>query len=75
MWGWNRQMWEKSKGTTKYEKRTVTCDKNRTNAMLVLLNITMELSNVRKKFITCDVGTAQYEDENVKYEKKNHQMW
>ena len=23
---WNRQMWEKSKGTTKCEKRTVTCD-------------------------------------------------
>ena len=26
MWGWNRQMWEKSKGTAKCEKRTVTCD-------------------------------------------------
>ena len=26
MWRWNRQMWEKSKGTTKYKKRTVTCD-------------------------------------------------
>ena len=24
MWGWNRQIWEKSKGTTKCEKRTVT---------------------------------------------------
>ena len=65
----NHQMWEKSKGTTKCEKRivtcdirtaqcadrivkcnkrTVTCDKNRADAMLVLLNITMELSNLRK---------------------------
>ena len=26
MWGWNRQIWEKSKGTTKCEKRTVTYD-------------------------------------------------
>ena len=55
MWGWNRQMWEKSKETIKCEKktitRTVTCDKNRTNAMLVLLNITMELSNLREKKI------------------------
>ena len=65
---------KKSKGTTKCEKRivtcdigttqcedetvkcekktitrTVTCDKNRTNAMLVLLNITVELSNLREK--------------------------
>ena len=41
----------------------------------------MELSNVRKKkgkgttkcekrTITCDVGTAQCEDETIKYEKK-----
>ena len=48
-------MWEKSKETIKCEKktitRTVTCDKNRTNAMLVLLNITMELSNLREKKI------------------------
>ena len=35
-------MWEKNKGTTERDKRTV----------------------------TCDVGTAQYEDETVKCEKK-----
>ena len=23
---WNRQMWEKNKGTTKYKKRTIICD-------------------------------------------------
>ena len=35
-------MWEKNKGTIKYDKRTV----------------------------TCDVGTAQYENRTVKYEEK-----
>ena len=34
---------------THCDKRTVTCDKNRTYAMLVLLNITIEPSNLRKK--------------------------
>ena len=42
-------MREKSKGTAKCEKRIVTCDKNRTYAILVLLNIIMEQSNLRKK--------------------------
>ena len=42
MWGWNRQIWEKSKGTIQREKRIV----------------------------TCDVGTAQYENGTIKYEKK-----
>ena len=82
MWWWKHQMWEKSKGTTKCEKRTITCDvgitqyedgtvkcekknkgttqcnkrtitcdKNRVYAMLVLLNMTMEPSNLRKKKI------------------------
>ena len=84
-------MWEKSKGTTKYDKKTVTCDtcdkrivtcnKNRTDAMLVLLNIIMEPSNLRKKInkgttiydkriVKCDIGTTQCEDGTVKYEKK-----
>ena len=50
---------KKIKGITKCDKRTVTCDtcdkrivtcnKNRTDTMLVLLNITMEPSNLRKK--------------------------
>ena len=26
MWGWNRQAWEKSKGTIQCDKRTVICD-------------------------------------------------
>ena len=47
---------KKSKGTNKYDKRTVTCDKktvtcdkNIVDVMLVLLNITMKPSNLRKK--------------------------
>ena len=49
IWGWNCQMWEKSKGTTQCNKRTVTCDKNRPDVMLVLLNMTIEPSNLRRK--------------------------
>ena len=75
-------MWGKKKGTTQCDKRivkcdkrtitcdkrTVTCDKNRTYAMLVLLNITIEPSNLReknkgtticdKRTIKSDIGTA-----------------
>ena len=40
---------KKSKGTNKYDKRTITCDKNIVDVMLVLLNITMEPSNLRRK--------------------------
>ena len=48
------------------------------HVMLVFLNVTMELSSVRKNkgttecdksTITCDVGTAQYEDGTIKCEK------
>ena len=42
MWGWNSQMWEKSKETIKCKKRTV----------------------------TCDIGTAQYENGTIKCKKK-----
>ena len=48
--------------------------------MLVLLNVTMEPSNVRKKnkettkcdktTVTCDIRIAQYEDRTDKCEKK-----
>ena len=48
--------------------------------MLVLLNVIMELSNVREKkggtiecdksTVTCDVGTAKFEDSTIKCEKK-----
>ena len=51
----------------------------RSNVMLVLPNMTMELSNVRKNketiecdksAITYDISTAQCEDDIIKYEKK-----
>ena len=42
---------KKSKETTQCDKRTVTCAKNRVDAMLVLFNMTIESSNLRKKKI------------------------
>ena len=52
-------MWEKSKGTTKCEKRTITCDIGTTQCekktiecekkVRERLNVRMEPSNVRKK--------------------------
>ena len=48
--------------------------------LLVLPNVTMKPSNVRKKnkgttecdksTVICDIGTAQYEDETIKCKKK-----
>ena len=64
-------------------KKTVTCNKNRTNAMLILLNITMEPSNLRKKkknkgtticdkrTVKCYIGTTQCDNRTVECEKKN----
>ena len=54
------------------------------DAMFVLLNVTMEPSNVKKKIkgttkcekktVTCDVGTTQYENRTVKCEKKVREL-
>ena len=53
--------------------------KVQSHVMLVLCNVRIVLSNVRKKIkepsnvtkiVTRDVGTAQYEDGIIKYEKK-----
>ena len=66
-------MWEKIN-----EPPNVT--KVQSHVMLVLYNVRMKLSNVRKKIgnhqmwqstVTFDIGTAQYEDETVKCEKRN----
>ena len=67
---------KKSKGTTKCEKRTVTFDKNRTYAMLVLLNITMEPSNVRKKLshAMLELHNVRMKPSNVRKKIKRHQM-
>ena len=40
---------KKSKETTQCDKKTVICAKNRVDAMLVLLNVIMEPSNLRNK--------------------------
>ena len=70
---------KKSKGITKCEKRTVTCNKNRTCVMLVLLNIAMEPANLRKKikellYVTKELSNVIFklynEDVTVKCEKK-----
>ena len=70
-------MWEKSKGTTKCEKRTVTCDVG-TAQYEDEINCQMWKKKKRskgttkceKRTVTCDIGTTQYEDGTVKCEKK-----
>ena len=57
--------------------------KVRSNKMLVLLNVTMEPANVRKKnkgttecdksTVTYDVSTTQCEDDTIKYKKKKRE--
>ena len=61
-------------------KKTVTCDKNRADEMLVLLNMTMEPSNLRKKnkgtticdkrTVKYDIGTTLCDNRTIKCEKK-----
>ena len=73
MWQWNYQMWEKSKGTTKCDKRTVTCDIG--TAQYEDVTVKCEKKNkgttkCKKRTIICDVGIAKCEDETVKCEKK-----
>ena len=54
--------------------------KVRSHVMLILHNVRIVPSNVRKKkreplyvtsTVTCDIGTAQYEDDTIKCKKKN----
>ena len=72
-------MWEKKireppnviKKTVTYDKRTVTYNKKRTDAMLVLLNITMEPSNLRKKikellYVTKELSNVIFELHNMR---------
>ena len=63
MWGWNCQVWEKSKRTIQCDKRTVICDVGSAQCK-------DETVKCEKKTITCDVGTTQYKDRTVKCEKK-----
>ena len=70
---------EKSKGTTKCEKRIVTCDVGTAqceNGIVKCEKKSKGTTKCKKRTVTCDVGTTQCEDGTVKCEKKvrNHQM-
>ena len=62
-------MWEKNKGTTKYDKRIITYDAS--TAQCEDGTIECEKKNKRttkcdKSTVTCDVSTIQYEDDTIK---------
>ena len=73
---------QRNNGTVKFENKkqgTTECDKNRVDAMLVLLNVTMELSNLRKnketticdkRIVKFDIGTALSDNETIKFESQ-----
>ena len=78
MWRWKCQMWEK-------KKKPLNVTKILPNLMLVLLNVTIKPSNVKKKKkktkgitkcdkrkVTSDIGIAQCEDRMIKCEKKKN---
>ena len=61
MWGWNRQMWEKSKGITKYDKKTITRDIRTTQCgdkTIKCEKKNKETTKCEKRTITYDVGTV-----------------
>ena len=69
-------MWEKSKGTTKCDKRTVTCDVGITQYDDETVKCEKQnkgTTEYDKKTVICDVGTAQCEDGTVKCEKKKRE--
>ena len=66
-------MWEKSKGITKCEKRTVTCDVGTSHCedwSQMWEKKSKGTTKCEKKTVTYDVGTAQCEDGTIKCEKK-----
>ena len=66
-------MWEKSKGTTKCNKITVTCDIRIAQYEAVTVKCekkNKETTKCEKRTIICDVRIAKCEDETVKCEKK-----
>ena len=58
-------------------KKTIICDKNRADVMLVLLNMKMKPSNLRKKkikeplYVTKELSHVVLELHNVKMEPSN----
>ena len=66
-------MWEKNKGTIKYDKSIVTCDVSIAQCEDVTSNVRKKnkgTTECDKNTITYDVRTAQCEDGTVKCEKK-----
>ena len=73
MWGWNHQVWEKIKGTTQCDKRTIICDVGTAQCEDETIKCEKKskgTTKCEKKTITCDVGITQYEDGTFKCEKK-----
>ena len=58
MWGWNHQIWEKNKGTTECEKRTITCDVETTqyeDGTVKCEKKSKGTTKCEKRIVTCDV--------------------
>ena len=78
MWGWNHQIWEKNKGTTECEKRTITCDVETTqyeDGTIKCKKKSKRTTQCDKRTVICDVGTANVTMKlsNVRGKKKgNH---
>ena len=66
-------MWEKSKGTTKCEKRTVIYDIGTAqyeDGTVKCEKKSKGTTKYEKRGVTCDLRTTQCEDGTIKYEKK-----
>ena len=67
-------MWEKSKRTTKCEKRTVIRDvgiEQCEDGTVKCEKKSKGITKYEKRTVTYDVRTAQCKDETIKYEEKN----
>ena len=77
----------KSKGATQCDKRTITCEKNIVDVMLVLFNMTIEPSNLKKikikellsvtkelSDVILKLHNVIMEPSNVRKKKGNYQM-
>ena len=67
-------MWEKGKGTTQCDKRTVIYDVGTAQCEDEIIKYEEKKSKgtikYEKRTVTCNIGTAQCEDEIIKCEKK-----
>ena len=66
-------MWEKNKGTTECDKRTVTCDVGTAqweDETVKCEEKNRKITECDIRTVKCDVGTAQCKDKTIKCEKK-----